>query len=131
MMLPRKRIPTHPGEILSEEFLKPLGVTQVALGRGGSAAREQRRHARRAARDERCTGEWTLLPCASCATPAPSPAGGTSSIGTTAGDCVSEPRADSAIGRLMLTTERRARTTSCPRGPGAQNDTSGLPRTRR
>ena len=30
-MLPRKRIPTHPGAILSEEFLKPLGVTQVAL----------------------------------------------------------------------------------------------------
>jgi antitoxin HigA-1 len=30
-MLPRKRIPIHPGEILSEEFLKPLGVTQVAL----------------------------------------------------------------------------------------------------
>lgn len=30
-MLPRKRIPTHPGEILSEEFLKPLGLTQVAL----------------------------------------------------------------------------------------------------
>jgi addiction module HigA family antidote len=30
-MLPRKRTPTHPGEILSEEFLAPLGVTQVAL----------------------------------------------------------------------------------------------------
>lgn len=30
-MLPRKRTPTHPGEILSEEFLKPLEVTQVAL----------------------------------------------------------------------------------------------------
>lgn len=30
-MLPRKRTPTHPGEILSEEFLKPLGITQVAL----------------------------------------------------------------------------------------------------
>lgn len=30
-MLPRRRTPTHPGEILSEEFLKPLGVTQVAL----------------------------------------------------------------------------------------------------
>lgn len=30
-MLPRKRITTHPGEILSEEFLKPLGITQVAL----------------------------------------------------------------------------------------------------
>lgn len=30
-MLPRKRVPTHPGEVLSEEFLKPLGMTQVAL----------------------------------------------------------------------------------------------------
>ena len=30
-MRPEKRIPTHPGEILSEEFLKPLGITQVAL----------------------------------------------------------------------------------------------------
>ncbi len=30
-MLPRKRIPTHPGEVLIEEFLKPLEVTQVAL----------------------------------------------------------------------------------------------------
>ncbi|MFC7547544.1 HigA family addiction module antitoxin [Plantactinospora sp. GCM10030261] len=30
-MLPENRIPTHPGEILSEEFLKPLGLTQVAL----------------------------------------------------------------------------------------------------
>ncbi|CAD5985346.1 HigA family addiction module antitoxin [Planktothrix agardhii 1806] len=30
-MLPRNRIPTHPGEILSEEFLIPLSLTQVAL----------------------------------------------------------------------------------------------------
>lgn len=30
-MLPNNRIPTHPGEILSEEFLKPLELTQVAL----------------------------------------------------------------------------------------------------
>lgn len=30
-MLPRKRVPTHPGEILAEEFLKPLGLSQVAL----------------------------------------------------------------------------------------------------
>jgi len=30
-MLPENRVPTHPGEILSEEFLKPLGLTQVAL----------------------------------------------------------------------------------------------------
>lgn len=30
-MLPRKRTPTHPGEILSEDFIKPLGITQVAL----------------------------------------------------------------------------------------------------
>ena len=27
-MLPRKRISTHPGEILKEEFLEPLGLTQ-------------------------------------------------------------------------------------------------------
>lgn len=32
-MLPRKRTPTHPGEILCEEFLKPLGFTQVALAK--------------------------------------------------------------------------------------------------
>lgn len=30
-MLPKCRIPTHPGEVLLEEFLRPLGVTQVAL----------------------------------------------------------------------------------------------------
>jgi hypothetical protein len=30
-MLPKKRIPTHPGEILLHEFLIPLGVAQVAL----------------------------------------------------------------------------------------------------
>jgi len=30
-MLPKKRIPTHPGEVLLEEFLEPLGLTQVAL----------------------------------------------------------------------------------------------------
>ena len=30
-MLPTHRIPTHPGEILLEEFLKPLDLTQVAL----------------------------------------------------------------------------------------------------
>jgi len=30
-MIPSRRIPSHPGEILVEEFLKPLGVSQVAL----------------------------------------------------------------------------------------------------
>ena len=30
-MLPRNRLPTHPGEILLEEFLRPLGLTQVEL----------------------------------------------------------------------------------------------------
>jgi addiction module HigA family antidote len=28
-MIPTHRSPTHPGEILLEEFLKPLGLTQV------------------------------------------------------------------------------------------------------
>lgn len=31
MILPKNRIPTHPGEVLNEEFLKPMGLTQVAL----------------------------------------------------------------------------------------------------
>lgn len=30
-MQPKNRIPSHPGEILLEEFLTPLGVTQVAF----------------------------------------------------------------------------------------------------
>ncbi len=30
-MQPDNRLPTHPGEILREEFLEPLGQTQVAL----------------------------------------------------------------------------------------------------
>ena len=30
-MIPENRIPTHPGEILLEEFLVPAGVSQVQL----------------------------------------------------------------------------------------------------
>ena len=30
-MLPKNRPPTHPGEVLLEEFLKPRNLTQVAL----------------------------------------------------------------------------------------------------
>ena len=32
-MIPENRIPTHPGEVLLEEFLTPLGLTQVALSK--------------------------------------------------------------------------------------------------
>lgn len=32
-MLPEKRVPTRPGEILLEEFLLPMGLTQVVLAR--------------------------------------------------------------------------------------------------
>ncbi len=32
-MLPENRIPTHPGVILSQEFLVPLGITQVAFAK--------------------------------------------------------------------------------------------------
>jgi addiction module HigA family antidote len=32
-MLPENRIATHPGEILKEEFLEPVRITQVALAR--------------------------------------------------------------------------------------------------
>lgn len=30
-MLPTHRPPTHPGEVLQEEFLKPLGISQAEL----------------------------------------------------------------------------------------------------
>lgn len=32
-MLPKNRTPTSPGEILKEEFLKPMGLTQVELAK--------------------------------------------------------------------------------------------------
>jgi addiction module HigA family antidote len=32
-MLPKNRPPTHPGEILLHEFLRPLGITQVELAK--------------------------------------------------------------------------------------------------
>ncbi len=32
-MIPTHRIPTHPGVILAEEFLQPLGISQAALAR--------------------------------------------------------------------------------------------------
>ena len=30
-MIPNTRTPTHPGEVLREEFIEPLGLTQVEL----------------------------------------------------------------------------------------------------
>ncbi|MFN0008539.1 MAG: HigA family addiction module antitoxin [Planctomycetota bacterium] len=30
-MLPKNRVPTHPGQILLHEFLQPLGISQVDL----------------------------------------------------------------------------------------------------
>ncbi len=30
-MIPENRIPTHPGEVLLEEFLQPMGLTQAEL----------------------------------------------------------------------------------------------------
>lgn len=32
-MLPDNRVPTHPGEVLQEGFLTPMGLTQVAFAR--------------------------------------------------------------------------------------------------
>ena len=32
-MIPENRIPTHPGEVLSEEFLKPTGTTREELSK--------------------------------------------------------------------------------------------------
>lgn len=33
MLLPRGRVPVHPGEMLLEEFLKPVGISQYKLSR--------------------------------------------------------------------------------------------------
>jgi antitoxin HigA-1 len=33
MALPKHRPPTHPGEMLVEEFLRPMGLTQVEAAR--------------------------------------------------------------------------------------------------
>lgn len=32
-MIPKHRAPTHPGEILQQEFLTPMGLPQVALAK--------------------------------------------------------------------------------------------------
>ncbi|MDH5717712.1 MAG: HigA family addiction module antitoxin [Spirochaetia bacterium] len=32
-MIPKNRIPTHPGEILLKEFIEPLKITQVELAK--------------------------------------------------------------------------------------------------
>jgi addiction module HigA family antidote len=32
-MIPKNRKPTHPGEILLEEFLKPMGMSQIELAK--------------------------------------------------------------------------------------------------
>ena len=33
LRLPKNRMPTHPGEMLLEEFLKPMAISQVAFAR--------------------------------------------------------------------------------------------------
>ncbi len=40
-MIPNKRIPTHPGEILLQEFLQPMEISQMAFAKhvGVSARR--------------------------------------------------------------------------------------------
>jgi antitoxin HigA-1 len=32
-MIPKNRLPTHPGEVLLHEFLTPMGLSQVELAR--------------------------------------------------------------------------------------------------
>ena len=32
-MIPKNRKPTHPGEILLEEFLNPMGISQIELAK--------------------------------------------------------------------------------------------------
>jgi plasmid maintenance system antidote protein VapI len=37
-MIPKNRIPTHPGEVLQEEFLGPLEIPQTRVAAGARAA---------------------------------------------------------------------------------------------
>ena len=44
-MIPTHRVPTHPGEILQDEYWGPLGLTQVKLAEHiGVAVRTSLRH---------------------------------------------------------------------------------------
>jgi plasmid maintenance system antidote protein VapI len=45
-MIPEIRVPTHPGVILGQQFLGPLGMSQVAFAAhlGVSVQRHQRTH---------------------------------------------------------------------------------------
>ena len=49
-MIPENRKSTHPGEILLEEFLRPLGITQVAFAEASwdSGPEDQRNRERQA-----------------------------------------------------------------------------------
>jgi len=57
-MLMTKRKPAGPGEILREEFMKPLGLTQVALA---DAMGVPRKHVNELCRDRRAVTADTAL----------------------------------------------------------------------
>jgi antitoxin HigA-1 len=40
-MIPENRIPTHPGEVLEEEFLRPLDITVTAFARHIGMSRQR------------------------------------------------------------------------------------------
>ncbi len=40
-MHPKNRVPVHPGEVLLEEFLNPLGLTQLALAQRSGVPLEE------------------------------------------------------------------------------------------
>ncbi len=59
-MLPETRIPAHPGEILLEEFLIPLGMTRVALARHIGVSSRQINEIVRRKRSVTPTTAWQL-----------------------------------------------------------------------
>ena len=50
--IPTERSPTHPGVMLLEEFLKPLGITQSQLATRSECRTESERAGQRPARDD-------------------------------------------------------------------------------
>jgi len=59
-MIPENRIPTHPGKILLEEFLEPLGLTQTALAQHLSISTQRINEIVRAKRGITPQTSWLL-----------------------------------------------------------------------
>ena len=59
-MFPENRIPTHPGEILLEELLKPMGISQVSFARHVDVPLQRINEIVKGKRGVTCDTAWRL-----------------------------------------------------------------------